>query len=75
MKVSNEKKHGYCRMNQFHQHQNVIWAYCVWWGQEGKLYHKLLKPDETITAVRYKQQVMKLNQALKKKASRIRQTS
>ena len=39
---------------------------CIWWDQEGMLYHELLKPGETITAVRYKQQWMKLNQALKK---------
>ena len=34
--------------------------------QESLIYHELLKPGETITAVRYKQQLMKLNQALKK---------
>ena len=31
------------------------------------IYHELLKPGEMITAVRYKQQLMKPNQALKKK--------
>ena len=33
---------------------------CILWDQE------LLKPGETITAVSYKQKLMKLNQALKK---------
>ena len=27
---------------------------CIWWDQEGMVYHGLLKPGETITAVRYK---------------------
>ena len=51
---------------------------CILWDQEGMvreqillfssmIYYELLKPDETITAVHYKQQLMKLNQALKKK--------
>ena len=31
------------------------------------VYHELLKPGKKITAIRYKQQLMKLNQALKKK--------
>ena len=31
------------------------------------VYHELLKPGEMITAIRYKQQLMKLNQALKKR--------
>ena len=39
---------------------------CIWWDQEDMVYHELLKPGETITAIRYKQQLMKLNQALKK---------
>ena len=37
---------------------------CIWWNQESMVYNELLKPDETITAVHYKQQLMKLNQAL-----------
>ena len=40
---------------------------CIWWDQEDMVYYKWLKPGETITAVYYKQQLMKLNQALKKK--------
>ena len=34
---------------------------CIWWEQEGMVYHELLKPAETITAIRYKQQLMKLD--------------
>ena len=33
---------------------------CIWWDQDGMVYHELLKPGETITAVRYKQKLMKL---------------
>ena len=40
---------------------------CIWQNHEGMVYQELLKPSETITAVCYKQQLMKLNQKLKKK--------
>ena len=43
---------------------------CFWWDQEGMVYHKLLKPNETIIAVRYKQKLIKLNQALEKSGQR-----
>ena len=35
---------------------------CILWGQGGMIHHKLLKLDEIITAVYYKQQLMKLDQ-------------
>ena len=49
---------------------------CIWWNQKGMVYHELLKPGETITAVSYKQKLMTLIQALKKKKPAVvRQTS
>ena len=39
---------------------------CIWWDQEGVVYHELLKPGETMTDVRYKQQLMKLNHTERK---------
>ena len=47
---------------------------CIWCDQESMVYHESLKPDERIRTVRYKQQLIKLNQSLKK-APRVRQTS
>ena len=38
---------------------------CIWRHRKGMGYHELLKPGETITAVRYKRQLM--DQALKKR--------
>ena len=37
---------------------------CVWWDQEGVIYYELLKPDETVNAHRYHQQLIKLHRAL-----------
>ena len=64
------EKHGYCQGEQnpstskcyIHAQKVML---CLWWDQEGMIYHKLLKPGDTIIAVRYKQKLMKLNQALK----------
>ena len=39
---------------------------CTWWDQEGMVYQELLKPGETIAAIRYKRKLKKLYQALKK---------
>lgn len=39
---------------------------CIWWDQRGILYYELLKPGETVTAIRYQQQLMRLNDELKK---------
>ena len=40
---------------------------CIWWDQKGIVYYELLKPGETITAIRYQQQLINLNQVLKEK--------
>lgn len=40
---------------------------CIWWDQLGVIYYELLKPNETITADRYRRQLIKLSQALKDK--------
>ena len=48
-----------------------IWWYlallCIWWYQKGVVNYDLLKPGETVTGDRYRQQSIKLNQALKRK--------
>ena len=45
---------------------------CIWWDQLGVVYHELLKLTETITGDRYRLQLMRLNQVLKKKMAAIR---
>lgn len=40
---------------------------CIWWDEVGVVYYELLKPSETITGDRYRQQLMQLNRALKEK--------
>jgi len=40
---------------------------CVWWDQEGVVYHELLQPGQTVTADRYRQQVINLKNALLEK--------
>lgn len=40
---------------------------CIWWDQVGVIYYELLQPNQTITGERYKQQLMKLSEALKLK--------
>lgn len=40
---------------------------CIWWDQKGVIYYELLKPGETITGERYRQQLIKLNAAIKSK--------
>jgi len=37
---------------------------CVWWDQDGVVYHELLKPGETVNTDRYRQQIINLNHAL-----------
>nr|KAF6311923.1 hypothetical protein mPipKuh1_009110 [Pipistrellus kuhlii] len=37
---------------------------CVWWDQEGVVYHELLKPGETVNTDHYQQQIINLNHAL-----------
>lgn len=39
---------------------------CIWWDQEGVLYYELLPSNQTITAERYKQQLIDLSIAMKK---------
>ena len=38
---------------------------CIWWDQLGVVNYELLKPNETITAERYQQQLMQLSGTLK----------
>lgn len=40
---------------------------CLWWDIKGPVYYELLKPGQTITADRYIQQLVKLNEAITKK--------
>ena len=40
---------------------------CIWWDQFGDVYYELLKPNEIITGVLYRTQLMRLSRALKKK--------
>lgn len=35
----------------------------LWWDFKSAVYYKLLKPDETVTAERYKHQLLRLNAA------------
>ena len=51
------------RLNRFRR--NTI--LCVWWDQESVIYYELLKPDETVNAYRYHQQLIKLHRALREK--------
>ncbi|GFU01574.1 mariner Mos1 transposase [Trichonephila clavipes] len=37
---------------------------CIFWDQEGPIYHKLLKPGEIINTDRYKQQLLNLNDSI-----------
>jgi len=41
--------------------------FCTWWDQLGVVYYELLKPNEIITGVLYRTQLMRLSRALKKK--------
>ena len=40
---------------------------CIWWDQKGVIYYELLKPDETVNAHRYHQQLIKLHRVLREK--------
>lgn len=44
---------------------------CIWWDMEGVVYYELLKPNETITAERYAQQLENLYKNLMKNRSSI----
>ena len=37
---------------------------CIWWDQHGILYYELLQPGETVTANRYVQQLINVNNEL-----------
>ena len=39
---------------------------CIWCDQKRAMYYELIKPDETVTGDRYRQQLIKLTQALKR---------
>lgn len=53
---------------EFHEKKALL---CIWWDQQGVLYHELLKPGETVTADRYRKQLMKLKRAMMKKRPNI----
>lgn len=40
---------------------------CIWWDQKGVLYYELLKPGQTITGDRYREQLLQLSSSLKAK--------
>lgn len=40
---------------------------CIWWDQHGILYYELLQPGETVTAERYKRQIIELSNKLQTK--------
>jgi histone-lysine N-methyltransferase SETMAR len=40
---------------------------CIWWDQKGVIYYELLPSGQTITGERYRQQLIKLNAAIKEK--------
>ena len=40
---------------------------CVWWDQNGVIYHELLKPGETVNTECYRQRMIDFNQALPEK--------
>lgn len=40
---------------------------CIWWDQKGVVYYELLKPNETVTADRYRCQLDELAKALNEK--------
>ncbi|GBM21379.1 hypothetical protein AVEN_264816-1 [Araneus ventricosus] len=37
---------------------------CIWWDQEGAVYHQLLKCCETVNIARYQQQIVNFNHSL-----------
>lgn len=43
---------------------------CIWWDFKGVVYYELLKPNETVTAARYRSQLIKMEHALKIKRPR-----
>lgn len=47
-----------------HGHKVML---CIWWDSEGIVYYELLKPNETVNAERYKQQLERLNENLMRK--------
>lgn len=40
---------------------------CIWWDQQGVVYYELLKPGETVTGDRYRQQLHNLEENLHRK--------
>lgn len=40
---------------------------CIWWDMLGVIYYELLKPGETVTGDRYRQQLIRLKRALTEK--------
>lgn len=40
---------------------------CIWWDQKGVVYYELLKPNETVTADRYRRQLNELAKKLNEK--------
>ena len=40
---------------------------CVWWDQRGLIYYELVKPGETVNTIRYQQQLVNLERAVREK--------
>ena len=40
---------------------------CIWWDQDGILYHELLKPGETVNGECYRTQLIRLERAITEK--------
>ena len=40
---------------------------CIWWDQQGVVYHELLKSGQTVTGNLYREQIIRLSRALQEK--------
>ena len=66
-KIPSAKNHGQPSKSQpvlnIHRKHALL---CIWWDQKGAVYYELLKPGEMVTGDRYREQLIKLNQTLKR---------
>ena len=40
---------------------------CIWWDQQGRVYHELLKSGQTVTGDLSREQIIRLSRALQEK--------